>query len=337
MRTMPVPQPVAREVLVRVEACGVCGQDIMRRRGAVDHVLGAVLGHEIAGTVAAAGPESARFAVGDRVAATQRRACHACDACREGREVLCEHGRLYGEELDGGYAEYCVVDERSLAHIPSGVDTGAAAIAACAIGTGLHALRLAQVGPGQRVLVTGASGGVGIHALQLARAVGAETVAVTSSADKTERLGEFADSVVTLAEGRFDRQVRARCLQPDVIIEMTSRVTLSESLRAVRRGGTVVIVGNLDPGSVEILPGAFIMREIRLIGSKACTLNELTECLRLLDAGDVRAQLHGSLPLSEARVAHELVESGTVWGRVTLLPRDGRKLQTRVASPAHPA
>jgi acryloyl-coenzyme A reductase len=213
-RAVPVPRPGPREVLVRIDACGVCGRDVMRRRGAAGHVLGAVLGHETAGTVAAVGPAATRVAVGDRVAATQRRSCHACDACRAGREVLCEQGRLYGEDLDGGYAEYRVIDELSLAHVPPGVTSTAAAIAACAIGTGLHALRLAGVTAGQRVLVTGASGGVGIHALQLARGLGAETVAITSRPEKAKILGGFADSVVVLDNGHFDRQVRNAACSP---------------------------------------------------------------------------------------------------------------------------
>jgi acryloyl-coenzyme A reductase len=105
-----------------------------------------------------------------------------------------------------------------------------------------------------------------------------------------------------------------------VILEMTSRLTLHESLRAVRRGGTVVIVGNLEGGNVEVLPGAFIMREIRLIGSKACSRDELIECLGLLDTGSVRAELCAVLPLAEARAAHELLETRQVAGRLTLIP-----------------
>jgi acryloyl-coenzyme A reductase len=315
-----VPVPGWGQVLVKVEACGVCGQDIMRRGGKVDRVLGTTMGHEIAGTVAVTGPGLTKLGVGDRVASTQRRSCHRCRDCLSGREVLCMEGLLYGEGLDGGYAEYCLMDELSLAHIPDEVSSEAAAIAACAIGTGYHALTLAGAKPGQRVLVTGASGGIGIHALQLARSMGAEVVAVTSSERKVDRLRLYADEVIVAADGRFDSEVRQRNLQPDIVLEMTAYATLDSSLRSVRRGGTVVVVGNLENKAVGILPGALILREIRLIGSKACSLAELEDCLRFLQRNMVQAEIQEILSLDSAPAAHDLLESGGVYGRVVLKP-----------------
>jgi acryloyl-coenzyme A reductase len=320
MSTVPVPRPGHGQVLVKVHACGVCGQDVMRRQGEVDRVLGTIMGHEIAGTVVDVGSGVAGLTVGDRVACMQRHACWRCSACLQGQEVLCPHGVLYGEQLDGGYAEYCVIDELSLARIPDSVTFEEAAVAACAVGTGYHALRLAGVTAGQRVLITGAGGGVGIHALQLARVMGAEVVAVTSSAGKAGRLARYADDVIVMVDGRFDRQVRDRGLQPDVVIDLTARMTLADSLRAVQRGGTVVIVGNLENGPVEILPGAFIIRQIHLLGSKACSRVELKDCLRFIERGLVRVELHGPMPLDDARAAHELLESRAIQGRVVLTP-----------------
>jgi acryloyl-coenzyme A reductase len=111
MTHVTIPTPGCREVLVRVAFSGVCGQDAIRRSGKVDRMLGAVIGHEIAGTVAAVGPGVVDFAIGDRVAILQRRSCHRCAACLRGQSVRCPDGVLYGEALDGGYAEYCVIDE----------------------------------------------------------------------------------------------------------------------------------------------------------------------------------------------------------------------------------
>ena len=318
VREVPVPTPGPGQILVKVAACGVCGQDVMRRQGQVDRVLGATMGHEIAGTVVAAGEGVTRHAVGDRVAGLQRRACHRCRACLGGDTQLCMSGVLYGESVDGGYADYCVVDELSLARIPDTVPFVDAAVAACAVGTGLHALRLAGVSAGQRVLVTGASGGVGLHALQLARAMGAEVVAVTSSPEKAEVIANHADEVVCLEDGRFDPQVRARSLQPDVVLDMTARMTLPDSLRSVKRGGTVVIVGNLDNSPVQVLPAAFIIRELRLIGSKAATMIDLEDSLGFIERGAVTVKKHGLLPLEKAADAHRLVESRNVTGRIVL-------------------
>lgn len=320
LERVATPSPGPGQVLVKVAATGVCGQDVMHRSGAVYRANGLILGHEIAGTVAATGLEVTTVSIGDRVASTQRQSCHHCRECMDGNEVLCAQGKLYGEGLDGGYAQYAVIDELSLAKVPDEVDDDTAAIAACAIGTGYHALKLARVSAGQRVLVTGASGGVGIHALQLARAMGAEVIAVTSSARKVERLERYADHVVLAVEGRFDDQLRNRKIQPNTIIDLTAKFTLANSLRAVARGGTVVIVGNLENGNVEILPGAFIMREIRLMGSKACTRSELQDVLHLLARGLVRPMIHTSMPLEEAAKAHDMVEQGSAEGRVVLKP-----------------
>jgi D-arabinose 1-dehydrogenase-like Zn-dependent alcohol dehydrogenase len=319
-RRRDVPAPGPGKVLVNVAACGVCGQDIMRRSGKVDRLLGPVIGHEIAGTVAAVGAGVTRFHPGDRVASTQRQSCHRCRLCRSGREALCMTGKLYGEGLDGGYAEFCVIDELSLALVPDGVPNEAAAIAACAIGTGYHALRLAGVKSGQRVLITGASGGIGIHALQVARSVGAETIAVTSSPHKVKNLQAYATEVVVAQRGDFSTEVRDRHLQPDAVIDLTAHATLDSSLRTVQRGGTVAIVGNLENKRVSILPGAFIVREIRLVGAKACSLAELEDCLQLLRRGVVHAKIHKTFPLDSAAAAHDLLESRTVQGRLILKP-----------------
>ncbi|TDD87071.1 hypothetical protein E1202_17305 [Saccharopolyspora karakumensis] len=319
-RAVDVPAPDRHEVLVQVAACGVCGQDVMRRAGKVDRLLGAVMGHEIAGTVVRVGADVTRFAAGDRVACMQRRACRSCPACLRGEEVLCETGVLYGEALDGGYAEYCLIDELSLARIPDAVTFDAAAIAACAIGTGYHALRLANTQAGQRVLITGAGGGVGIHAAQLARGMGAEVVAVTSTPAKADLLTGYADEVLVLEEGRFAQQVRDQTIQPDVVLDLSARHTLPESLRAVRRGGAVMIVGNLDGGMVEILPGAFITREIRLVGSKACSLLELEDCLRFIERGVVTPVINDVMPLGQAAAAHHRLAARTALGRIVLRP-----------------
>jgi D-arabinose 1-dehydrogenase-like Zn-dependent alcohol dehydrogenase len=320
LRELPVPEPGRGEVLLQVGACGVCGQDVLRRQGKLDRILGPVIGHEMAGTVAAVGEGVRDFAVGDRVAGVQRKSCHRCRACLAGREVLCPYGEFYGEQLQGAYADYVVVDELSLARIPDNVSMAAGAIAACAIGTGLHALRLAGVVAGQRVLVTGPSGGVGMHAMQLVRAMGAEVVAVTSSPEKTEQLEPLADAVVVMRDGRFDREIRDRRLQPHVVLDLTARITLPDSLRAVQRGGTVVIVGNIEAGTVEILPGAFIVREITLVGSKACSRLELEETLGFLARGQVEAVLQDALPLERAAEAHERLEAKAVRGRLVLEP-----------------
>jgi acryloyl-coenzyme A reductase len=319
----PRPEPRHGEVIVEVAACGVCGHDILQRRGQVapDASLGTIPGHEIAGTVVKLGPGVERVALGDRVASTiGARWCGACRYCRSGRDTLCTHRALYGEAIPGGYAQYVAIEAVGLARVPDDVGLEQAALAGCAIGTGLHALLLAGARVGDRVAVTGAGGGVGVHALQVARALGAEVLAVTSSPSKAGLLKSLADAVVVLDERGYDRQLRERGLRPDVVLELTAAHTLEQSLRVVERGGAVVIAGNLEDGAVPVLPGAFIYREIRMLGSKAATVGELETSLGLLARGAVKAQIDRTLPLSRAAEAHELMEQRAVLGRVVLVP-----------------
>jgi acryloyl-coenzyme A reductase len=317
---VPVPEPGPGEVLVQVHACGVCGQDVLRRQGQLDQKLGAVMGHELSGKVVALGAEVDDLAVGDRVAGLQRQSCGRCPACCDGRPMLCLRGRLYGEDLDGGYADYATVAASSLVRVPDGVSMEAAAIAACGIATSLHALRLADVRAGERVLVTGAGGGLGVHALGLIAALGARSVAVTSSPDKVAGLEALADDVVLADGGDFNREVRERKIRPHAVLDNTARFTLDQSLRCVAPGGAVVIVGNIENGPVDVLPAAFIVRELRLLGSKAATRDELAIVLDLLARGRIAAHIGQTLPLEDAPHAHELLESRRSRGRVVLVP-----------------
>jgi D-arabinose 1-dehydrogenase-like Zn-dependent alcohol dehydrogenase len=315
-----VPAPAIGEVLVEVAACGVCGLDAMRRAGQLDDRRGMVLGHEIAGTVVAVGEGVERLRAGDRVAAVQRRSCGRCEHCRAGRSVLCASGRLYGDDLDGGYAQYAAMAESSLALVPAGVELRTAAVAACAIGTSLHALRLADFRAGDRVLVTGAGGGLGVHALELVRALGGVAVAVTSSSDNVQHLSAITDDVVVAEERRFDEQIRERNLRPAVVLDMTASFTLDESLRTVAAGGAVVVVGTLGTRPVELSPGALIMREVRLLGSKATTLEELGIVLDLLDRGRIETHISAALDLEDVARAHAMLGDRAVRGRVVLEP-----------------
>src|ERR1700730_8963138 len=160
---VPVPDLRPRDVLIAVAACGVCFHDVVARNGTFRRgvAMPAILGHEVAGTVIAAGPEARQFRVGDRVCTTpHRHICGHCPMCRSGRETSCPQRAFMGDAgLNGGYAELVAVSEDCVVALPSGVTLDEGAIAACAIGTELNAVRdVAQVRLGERVLVTGAGG-----------------------------------------------------------------------------------------------------------------------------------------------------------------------------------
>lgn len=320
-RELPVPQPGPGEALVRVLACGVCGEDVMARAGRIPHyerLLPLIMGHELAGQVVALGPDTSRVSVGDRVITRQGRSCHECRYCRTGRETVCASVLAYGEDLPGGYAEFVVLDAQGLVRIPAGLGYADASIVVCAMGTVFKALKLAEVRPGERVLVTGATGGLGVHALQLVKAFGATPIAATTRAEAVDLLRGFTDEVVVAPDGRFAEAVRGTGAPPAVVVELTAGITLDQSLRAVARAGRVVIVGNVDPRPIEILPGALIMREVAVLGSASTDRESIEDTLRLVVDGRIKPVVAERFPFSAIGEAHAAVEARRSIGRYVL-------------------
>ncbi len=311
------------EVLIRVESVGVCYHDLINRMGNLPRTkLPSILGHEIAGTVTAIGPEVRGVAVGQRVATIQRAPCGRCDLCRRDRASLCKEGLFFGEEIPGGYASWVVAPEQALAVVPAGLDMNEAAICACTLGTALHVARTrGRVQAGEQVLITGASGGVGLHAIQMVRHLGARPIAVTSSPDKAARLHEAgAEEVIISPDLQFAREARRRTggRGADVVLEITGALTFDQSLRSLAPAGRLVVVGNLETRMVEINPGLIILKELEIIGSFATSTAELREVFELVAAGRLKPVVTGVMPLREAAAAHRILQDRGVFGRMVL-------------------
>jgi acryloyl-coenzyme A reductase len=321
---VPVPEPVEDQVLVAVSYCGVCRHDLLTRSGAFPSIPRPMtLGHQVSGVVVAAGP-SARTRVGERVISTIFMGCGRCAACREGNQAGCLEDRalFMGDDFDGGYAPYVCVPERAMTRVPGDVALREAAVVSCTLGTAYHALRSrAEVGPGQSVVVTGASGGIGQHTIPLARLLGARVIAVTTRAEQADGLRERgADEVLVSPELRFARDVKRLTggIGADAVIEIVGSRTLPQSLHAVRTGGRVVVLGNVDAGVAEVRPAHLIMKEIALLGTKSCTDAELAEVFALVGNGEVETDIEQVRPLADVAEVHREMESGAVHGRVVL-------------------
>lgn len=327
LETVPDPAPGAGQVVLQVEACGVCFHDVVTRNGTLKAGVETpfIPGHEICGKVVALGRDARGLRVGDRVATTQRaHVCGRCRHCRGAREPLCAEAVFLGDSgLNGGYAEYVVLDADMLAPVPEGVAPEAAAIAACAIGTMLHAVRdVGRVGLGDTVLVTGAGGGLGMHGVQLARQAGARVVAQTTSPGKAAPLREAgAHEVVVHARGEdFSPAVKALTggEGADVAIDTVGTPLFQPTRRSLARAGRWVLVGQLTGEFVSFNPAQLFLRGISMLSATSTTREELRQVLALLARGAVRPVLDRSLPLEAAAEAHWLVESGRALGRVTL-------------------
>lgn len=321
---VPLPVPAPGQVLIEVAYCGVCRHDLLTRAGAFPRAqLPVTLGHQVSGRVAAAGEGVTGFAPDDRVMTMIFSGCGQCDQCRAGREALCtgQTPVFLGEDHDGGYAEYVAVNASTVIALPDDVGLAEAAIATCTLGTAYHALvGRGGLEKGQVVAITGASGGVGLHAIEIARHFGSRVVAVVSSESGGERARAMgAHDVIVSPARRFAREVRTLTgRQADLVLEIVGAATLRESLHAVRPGGRVVVLGNVEGQEVSIPPAYLILKEISLIGTKSCSIQEMDEVLALLGRGELHADVTEVVPLTDAAEVHRRMEAGESAGRIVL-------------------
>lgn len=316
------PEPGETDALVRVRACGVCFHDTLVRAGRMAGVtLPRVLGHEFSGEVVGIGDRVRTLQVGDRVAALTRVTCGECRFCWTGHASLCVHQTRLS---DGGYAEYVAVPAQALQQIPDGVDFEAAAIAACAMGPSYDGLtRKAHLTPGETVVVTGASGGLGIHALQVAQLHAARTIAVTGSPTKAEAIAKAgADHVVVSPHGDFSGDVKRLTdgVGADIVVENVGAPLLPSSLKSLRKGGRLVLLGDVAGGSVSINPAVILLRELSVVVGKTASPVELAEILGLLASRRLRAVVSERLDLDAAGRVHALLGSRGTVGRNILIP-----------------
>jgi len=326
MEDVPVPQPNANEVLIRVKACAVDQFDLTIRDGKFSTAkTPIILGHEIAGVVESVGANVDNFHPGDRVTSTLYLTCGRCRYCLTGRETICADFKGYvGIHTPGAYAEYTTIPAVNLIKISETISFPQGSVIANAIGTPYHALtKRARLQPGERIIVTGAGGGVGSHAIQLAKMMGAFVMAVDIGEEKlslTRELG--ADVVFDASTGDFSETAREWTSDEgvDVVIELVGTRTFDSSIKSLSRGGRMVIVGSHTGTELKASPQAMIANEWEILGSRNVTKRELAEVVNLVAAGKVKPIVTGTYPLEEAEALHQKLRRQEIVGRVVLEP-----------------
>lgn len=312
-----LPPPGAGEVILAVEACGVCHRDLIDRAGRVPFLQTPITpGHEVVGRVIAVGPEVS-WRVGDRVGTMHRDACGACPACLAGQTSLCPYaGHVYGILADGGYATQLRAIDSSLYALPDDLSASAAAILHCTFGTAYRDLvTLGHLVAGERVLITGANGGVGSAAVQIASRLGAHVIAAVrdgAHADWLRALG--AAEVVVSTDLRDVRGLHA----VDLALDAVGAVTFPGVLRALRVGGRVVVVGNIAAERVQLNLGQLIVTGLTVIGGSGATAADMAAVLALHRAAPFAFHIDRELPLEAAEDAHTALRAGGVRGRIVL-------------------
>ena len=348
---IPMPEPGAGEILVKVSACGVCHTDLHVMKAEVAFPTPAVMGHEISGTVAALGPGVKGPAVGTKVVCAFIMPCGFCTPCGAGRDDLCDSffamNRLKGTLYDGttrlrrrdgspiamysmaGLAEYSVVPATDVFPLVDGLPLEESAVLGCAVFTAYGAVRHgAELRGGERVAVV-AVGGVGINVIQIAHAFGAsQIIAVDVKDDKLEaarRLGatDVVNAATTDATARVRELTDGRGV--DVAFEVLGLPqTFTQAFEMIRDGGRMVAVG-IAPGRtaapVEIT--RLVRRELRIIGSYgARTRSDMPEIIRLAAKGIFRPEtmVTQRFSLADADAAYKALARGEIVGRAIVVP-----------------
>lgn len=309
--TLADPQPGPGQVRLRVAACGVCRTDLHVADGDLPHPkLPLVLGHEIVGVVEACGRDTGRFTPGTRVGVPWLGwTCGKCSYCRRGLENLCERARFTGYQLDGGYAEYAVADERFCFPLPEAYDDAAAAPLLCAGLIGYRALRAA--GDGERLGVYGFGAAAHIVA-QVARHEGRRVFAFTRAGDLAAQ--EFARTLGAVWSGASD-QTPPEPLDAAVIFAPVGAL-VPNALRAVAKGGTVVCAGihmsDIPAFPYELLWGERVVRSVANLARR-----DGDEFLALAPRIPIRTEIE-RYPLEQANDALARLRSGQVRGAAVL-------------------
>ncbi|HWB43891.1 MAG TPA: zinc-dependent alcohol dehydrogenase family protein [Hyphomicrobiaceae bacterium] len=261
----PVPGP--REVLVRVEAAGICGSDRHMFRGEYPTALPVTLGHEFCGIVEAVGGEVSRLKAGDKVTADPNIACGHCAACRAGRVNLCANLQAIGVTRDGGFAEFVAMPEGQAIVLPAALDPLHSAFSeplACC----LHGLDVGRIKPGDSVAVLG-GGVIGLLMVQLAHLAGASRVILSTRQAPRRELALATGATHAVDPGSGSAVAAIREIVPDgvdVALECAGvPETLSDALAVAKPGGATVLFGVMAKGRrMEIEPWDLLVREVRL-------------------------------------------------------------------------
>ncbi|MDH3653503.1 MAG: zinc-binding dehydrogenase [Myxococcales bacterium] len=317
--------PAGNQVLIEVEACGVCFRDCIDRSGRFKFIQTPITpGHEAVGRVVAVGPDVTDWSVGDRVATTHRDFCGNCVACQRESGSLCQGATgVLGLLIDGGYASHLMAPERCFYAMDQGIPATEAAVLHCTFGTSYRGLaRFGGVGSGQQVLVTGANGGVGSAAVQVASRLGATVTAVTRDERHAEYLTKLgAQHVIVDAGDRFHKELSAGPV--DVVMDCVGPPTFNSSLRSLRPGGKMIVVGNVVEERASVNLGFVVTRGLQIIGSSGATRADMRAVLELHAEKPFSIEIHEKLDLEQADRAQRMVQAGGLHGRIVLVPKQG--------------
>lgn len=321
-KNWPMPEPEDGHVVIRVGACSLNYHDLFTLRGmpGITVPMPIIMGIDMAGTVAAVGPNCGDWKEGDRVLVDP---------------FIRKPYGLLGETLDGGLAEYCKVPVSQLVALPDSIGFDKAAALPVAYGTAYRMMvtrgRMPLDGSaaGQKVFVLGASGGVGTCCVQLAKLSGAEVIVAASSQDKLDSLKELgADHGINYRDQPFMESLHEIAGRPrisgeggvDTIVNFTGGDTWVPSIRSLRKGGMLLTCGataGFDPKTDMRYIWTF---ELNILGSNGWVREDLHALLDLIESGQLNPPVEMTYSLEEAPKAFKALEDREAFGKLIITP-----------------
>ena len=322
----PDPQIKANEVLVEVRACALNHLDVWVRAGlpGIKIPLPHILGDDVAGVVREAGELVTWTKPGDEVMVQPGVSCGHCVECLAGRDNMCDEYDMIGYRRDGGYAELLSVPGVNVIPKPEHLSWPEAAALPLVTLTAWHMLvTQARVQPGEDVLVHAAGSGVGSLGIQIAKLRGARVIATASSDEKRTKARELgADETVNYTRDDWPKEVKklTNGRGVDVVFEHTGAATWPGSIVSLKKGGRLVTCGATSGFDAPTDLRQVFYRHLTILGSMMGSKAELLSAMNFIGTGQIRAVVDRTLPLAEARKAHNLMEDRAQFGKLVLIP-----------------
>jgi len=282
------------------------------------------LGDDIAGVVVQVGDLVDWLSVGQEVMLHPGVACGHCAACLRGEDNFCPDYDIIGYRRDGGYAELVAAPAVNAIPKPKNISWEEAAALPLVTLTAWHMLvTRARLKPGEDVLVHAAGSGVGSIGIQIAKLLGARVIATAGSDDKLQKASELgADELINYTRADWPKEVRRLTDRHgvDVVFEHTGEETWPGSIMSLKSGGRLVTCGATSGFDARTDLRQVFYRQLSLLGSFMGAKAELLEAMKFIETGAIRAVIDQSMPLTEARRAHELIEDRAQFGKLVLVP-----------------
>jgi NADPH:quinone reductase-like Zn-dependent oxidoreductase len=321
---LPKPTIGTDDVLVNVKAVALNHLDLFVRNGMPNLKLPLphIPGSDVSGVIAELGAHVVGLQVGQRVVINPGLSCGHCEFCIAGEESLCPEFKILGEHTTGGAAEFVRVPAVNVLPIPDTLSFEQAAASSLVFLTAWRALiSRARLRAGEDALILGAGAGVSTAAIQIAKKAGARVFVTSSSDAKLQKAKELgADVLLNYKTQEWDREVFAATNRRgvDVVFESVGAATWTKSIRSLKRGGRMVVIGATSgPNPQEEIRQIF-WKQIEIIGSTMSNQREFREVMKLVFRGELKPVIDVVMPLERVREAHARLEQGEQFGKIVL-------------------